>query len=65
MGMILFTFSRGGGVKIEPKGFVGRTCHEATKPYERALEGDKTTRAAVDRTAVETTQEQQQQQRLQ
>jgi hypothetical protein len=34
---IVILFRPGGAVEFRPQGFVGRTCHEATKPYVEAL----------------------------
>lgn len=39
--MIKMTFKKGGGVVVAPQGYEGATCHEATRPYEDALEGRK------------------------
>ena len=39
MKTIEFTLKPGGEVVIEPKGFVGKACLAATKPYEDALGG--------------------------
>lgn len=34
---VKMTFFKGGKVKIEPYGFSGSRCHEATRPYEEAF----------------------------
>lgn len=40
--MILIHFKKGGRVNLAPKGYPGRMCHEATRPYEDAMKSGKT-----------------------
>ena len=35
--MINFHFHKGGAVTIQPEGYPGRLCHDATRSYEEAL----------------------------
>lgn len=37
---IRMTFFEDGNVKIEPQGYGGALCHQATKPYENAFGGE-------------------------
>ena len=39
--MIKMTFQKGGKVVLEPRGYADQICHEATRPYEEAMEGRK------------------------
>ena len=41
--MILIHFTKGGRVTIKPHGYPGTMCKAATKPYEDAMKGDRTT----------------------
>jgi hypothetical protein len=34
-------FKRDGSVTMKPFGYNGKTCHEATRPYEQAMAGQK------------------------
>jgi hypothetical protein len=36
---IVIKFMLGGAVEFHPQGFVGKTCHEATRPYVKAAGG--------------------------
>lgn len=47
MAHIRFTFYPGGTVKMEPQGYPGRTCYDATKSYARALNGQQTTKPVL------------------
>ena len=34
-------FKHGGKVEVAPTGYAGKTCHDATRPYEEAMRGPK------------------------
>lgn len=34
---IVMTFKKDGGVKLEAKGFKGKTCQKALEPFEKAV----------------------------
>lgn len=36
-------FKKGGRIQMSPKGYPGKMCHEATRPYEDAMKGGKVT----------------------
>lgn len=38
---IKMTFHKGGFVTIEPTGYSGSTCHDATRPYTDAFGGEQ------------------------
>ena len=54
--MIRITYERGGKVKLEPSGYPGQTCHEATRPYVEHRGGTKESRE-VEPTVTETAEQ--------
>jgi hypothetical protein len=60
--MIHIHFGKGGTVELRPANYAGKTCHDATKPYEKRFGGNKTVTegeavdAQVSQTQVKTQQ---------
>lgn len=60
--MITTTYMPGGDVKIEPSGYPGAVCREATQPYEAIKAGIRRSKDVEPQ--VEAVQSQAQQQRV-
>lgn len=50
--MIKFTFKMGGAVIVQPTGYEGSACHEATRPYTNAMNGKQTVKEISDSESV-------------
>ena len=57
--MIIIHFKKGGRVQLNPKGYPGRTCHEATRPYEQAFRDGKTVHEGEEEVTQAVTQTEQ------
>ena len=54
--MIRIHFKKGGRIQMSPEGYPGRVCREATRPYEDAMKGGKTTVEGEDHSTNVVTQ---------
>lgn len=59
--MIVIQFHKGGFVTMNPKGYSGSTCHQATRAYSQKFGGKQEVKATDDAQAVQTVKQTQQQ----
>lgn len=59
---VKMVFHKGGVVTLQPQGYEGKLCHEATRPYQEAFGGKQNTVETDTNATTQISESQQQQQ---